>query len=262
MRGRARSSSGSARAATVRSADVAPSLATPLRDRAALVTGATRGIGKAVVERLGDYGVRTGLIARDADALGALADETGGLALPCDVTDAGAVRAAVGRFMEWADGPPELVVTCAGTFSLDPVEDLLPDELERSLRVNLMGSVFTVQAVLPAMRARGRGTLVQVGSVAGRKAFPANAAYSASKFGLRGFHEVLLEELRGSGVRATLLEPAATDTPLWDPLDPDGDPELPDRLQMLRAEEVAEAVLFAATRPSGVQIPFFPIERA
>jgi len=262
MPARARNSSGSARAVTVRWVDVVSARESPLRDRAALVTGATRGIGRAVVELLREHGVRVGLVARDAQALDALAARTGGLALPCDVTDAEAVRTAVDRFEAWAGGAPELAVTCAGTFSLDPVEALLPDELERSLRVNLMGSVFTVQAVLPAMRERGRGTLVQVGSVAGRRAFPANAAYSAAKFGLRGFHEVLLEELRGSGVRATLLEPAATDTPLWDPLDPDTDPELPNRAQMLRPEEVAEAVLFAATRPDGVRIPFLPIERA
>jgi NADP-dependent 3-hydroxy acid dehydrogenase YdfG len=97
--------------------------------------------------------------------------------------------------------------------------------------------------------------------VAGRKAFPGNAAYSASKFGVRGFHEVLLEELRGTGVRATLVEPAATDTPIWDPMDPDADPNLPPREAMLRPEDVAEAVSFVVTRPEGVQIPFLPIER-
>ena len=112
------------------------------------------------------------------------------------------------------------------------------------------------------MLERRGGLIVNVGSVAGRKAFPGNAAYSASKFGLRGFHEVLLEEVRGTGVRATLVEPAATDTPLWDPLDPDSDPGLPDRAAMLSPDDVAEAVLFVATRPESVRIPFLSIERA
>jgi NADP-dependent 3-hydroxy acid dehydrogenase YdfG len=112
------------------------------------------------------------------------------------------------------------------------------------------------------MLVRRGGLIVNVGSVAGRKAFPGNAAYSASKFGLRGFHEVLLEEVRGTGVRATLVEPAATDTPLWDPLDPDSDPGLPDRAAMLSPDDVAEAVLFVATRPESVRIPFLSIERA
>ena len=75
-------------------------------------------------------------------------------------------------------------------------------------------------------------------------------------------HEVLVEELRGTGVRATLLEPAATDTSIWDPFDPDADPDLPDRSVMLDPDDVAEAVLFVATRPEHVQIPVLQIERA
>jgi NADP-dependent 3-hydroxy acid dehydrogenase YdfG len=133
--------------------------------------------------------------------------------------------------------------------------------VRQHLAVNLEGSISVVRSTLPGLRRSGRGTLILIGSVAGRRAFPGNAAYSASKYGLRGFHEVLLDELRGSGVRATLLEPSATDTPLWDPLDPDRDPQLPNRSDMLRPEEVAEAVLFVATRPEGVRIPFLPIER-
>jgi NADP-dependent 3-hydroxy acid dehydrogenase YdfG len=97
--------------------------------------------------------------------------------------------------------------------------------------------------------------------VAGRRAFPGNGAYSAAKFGVRGLHEVLVEELRGTGVRATLLEPAATDTPIWDPLDPDADPGLPDRAAMLDPTEVARAVTFLLTRPEGVSVPLLQIER-
>jgi NADP-dependent 3-hydroxy acid dehydrogenase YdfG len=110
------------------------------------------------------------------------------------------------------------------------------------------------------MLARGHGHLVQLGSVAGRVAYPGNGAYSASKFGLRGLHEVLLQELRGTGVRATLVEPAATDTPLWDPLDPDGRDDLPSRAAMLRPEDVARAVVFAISQPRGVQIPVLAVE--
>ena len=115
-------------------------------------------------------------------------------------------------------------------------------------------------ALLPAMIARGSGSIVTVGSVAGRKGYPGNAAYSSAKFGLRGLHEVLTEELRGTGVRCSLIEPAATDTQLWDALDPDSDPNLPDRSQMLRPEDVAESILFVCTRPEGVQVPVLAIE--
>src|SRR5690606_29080118 len=121
---------------------------------------------------------------------------------------------------------------------------------------------LVIRALLPAMRERGEGLIVNVGSVAGRRALAGNGAYGASKFGLRGLHEVLVEEIRGTGVRATLVEPAATDTPLWDPLDPDTDPNLPGRADMLRPEDVAEAVVFVATRPPQVRIPLLQIERA
>jgi NADP-dependent 3-hydroxy acid dehydrogenase YdfG len=116
--------------------------------------------------------------------------------------------------------------------------------------------------LLPGMLERGGGSIVNVGSVAGRKALPGNSTYAASKFGLRGYHEVLLEELRGTGVRATLVEPSATDTPLWDALDPDRHPGLPSRDRMLGVGDVAEAVLFVATRPDHVRIPLLQVERA
>jgi len=229
--------------------------------RTALVTGATSGIGRATVEALTRDGWRMGLVARDPARLRELARSVEGWELPCDVRDAEAIDGAVGRFTQLAGGVPELLVAAAGTFSLGPAAELTVEELDRHLEVNLRGAILSVRAVLPAMLAAGRGTLVLIGSVAGRKAFPGNAAYSASKFGLRGFHEVLLEELRGTGVRATLLEPAATDTPLWDPLDPDSDPGLPNRSAMLSSGDVADAVVFVAGRPPGVRIPYLPIER-
>jgi len=225
------------------------------------VTGASKGIGRAVALLLARLGLRVGALGRNEAELRALVTETGGWALPCDVTDASAIRFAVARFEEWAGGSPDLVVASAGVFSLEPAESLTVEELDRHLDVNLRGAILTAREVLPGMVRAGQGTLVLIGSVGGRRGLPGNAAYAASKFGLRGFHEVLLTELRGSGVRVTLLEPAATDTPLWDPLGPDANPDLPNRSQMLQAEDVAEAVLFVLTRPEGVQIPYLPIEK-
>ena len=106
-----------------------------------------------------------------------------------------------------------------------------------------------LRAFLPPMRAQGRGLVVTIGSVADHQALPGNAAYGAAKHGLRGLHGVLAQELRGSGVRATLLSPGPVDTALWDPVDPDGRPGFTRRAAMLRSEDVAEAVLFVATRP-------------
>jgi NADP-dependent 3-hydroxy acid dehydrogenase YdfG len=206
-------------------------------------------------------GARVGVVARSAEALEALAAEVDGWAIPGDLSQEAEIQRVLAEFRSRAGGDPDILVASAGVFTMASVEATGAAALDLNLSLNLRASALCVRGVLPGMRARGSGTLVQVGSVAGRKAFPANAAYSASKFGLRGFHEVLVEELRGSGIRATLLEPAATDTPLWDPMDPDTNPDLPPRAAMLQPEAVAEAVLFVVTRPAGVQIPFLPIER-
>ena len=104
------------------------------------------------------------------------------------------------------------------------------------------------------MRARGHGHVVTLGSVADRNIFHGNGAYSASKYGQRAMHETLRTELRGSGVRATLVSPAATDTPIWDPVDPDNTSGFPKRSEMLRAEQVADAVLWAVTRAAAVNV--------
>jgi NADP-dependent 3-hydroxy acid dehydrogenase YdfG len=234
----------------------------PLQGRTALVTGASRGIGARVAERLAEAGARVWLMARSAGALAEVAARTGGTSLMADLTDEAEVWNALDRLQDELSGPPDMVVSAAGVFALAPVAELSVKSLDDHLAVNLRGAFMVTRILLPAMLERGRGLIVNVGSVAGRKAFPGNAAYSASKFGLRGFHEVLLQEVRGTGVRATLLEPAATDTPLWDPLDPDADPGLPDRAAMLSSDDVAEAVLFVATRPESVRIPFLQIERA
>lgn len=261
----------------------------PLAGRFALVTGASRGIGRASALALAHAGARVGLVSRTRSSLEALAEEIrdgvagevaseasgeasgeppaddgpgSPLVLPADVSDADAVEALLQEVRAATGDVPDLVVASAGVFTIGAIHETDPETLALNLDVNLKGSFLLVRAVLPGMLERGSGDLIQVGSISGRKAFPGNGAYSASKFGLRGFHEVLLEELRGTGVRATLVEPAATDTPIWDPMDPDGNPDLPSRATMLRPEDVADAILWAATRRSGVHIPVLPVEPA
>lgn len=228
----------------------------------ALVTGGSRGIGAEVAARLADAGADVWLLARGSAALNEVAARVGGRALPADLRDEDAVWNALETMQEAMGGPPSMVVNAAGTFGLRACVDESVSAFDDHLSVNLRGPFLIIRALLPSMLERGDGLIVNVGSVAGRRALAGNASYSASKYGLRGFHEVLLEELRGTGVRATLLEPAATDTGLWDELDPDEDPSLPDRSRMLTAGDVADAVLFLATRPATVTIPLLQIERA
>lgn len=236
--------------------------ANPLAGRTALVTGASKGIGRMVARSLADAGVRVWCMARSGAAVRQLAAEIGGEAVVADITDDVAVWDAVDSIESTVGGPPDIVVNSAGLFGIALSWKESVERFDERIAVNLRGTFLVNRAVLPGMLERGSGLIVNLGSVAGRKAYKGNAAYSASKFGLRGYHEVLLEELRGTGVRASLVEPAATDTPIWDELDPDQNPRLPNRKEMLRPEDVAEAVLFVATRPSTVSVPVLQIESA
>ena len=150
----------------------------------------------------------------------------------------------------------------AGAFALGAVGTMSPDEAERMLQLNLAAPYRLLHALVPRMRARGRGHVVTIGSVADRHAFPENAAYAAGKFGARAMHEVLRQELRGSGVRATLVSPGPVDTTLWDPIQPETRAGFPSRAQMLRPEAVADAVWWAVTRPADVNVDELRISRA
>lgn len=226
-----------------------------------MVTGASRGIGRAVAQALAREGSHVVLVSRSVERLEELALELGGTALPVDLTDRSATAAVMTGLID-RRGVPDLVVNAAGVFDIAPIHETTPDLFDRNVDVNLGAAFWLLRCLLPAMLQRGSGLVVNLGSVAGREAFPGNAAYSASKYGLRGLHEVLVEEVRGTGVRACLVEPSATDTPIWDPMDPDNDPSLPGREAMLTPNEVAEAVVFVCTRPQTVQIPLLQITRA
>ena len=230
----------------------------PLAGQTAVVTGASGGIGLAVSRALAEAGAVVWMAARGRERLAAAAEEVGGRAVVCDLADLAGVetlRAAV-------RGGVDILVNAAGGFELAPVSETSPEMFGRMVAGNLVAPFLAIRALLPGMLEVGRGTIVTVGSVAGRKAFSGNGAYSASKFGVRGLHAVLDEELRGTGVRATLLEPAATDTPIWDPLDPDGREDLPSRSAMLPPERVADAVIHIVTRPPEVRMPVVSVERS
>lgn len=233
-----------------------------LDGREVLVTGGSRGIGRAVVERLVEAGARVHVLSRDPSEVATSVRAGGGDVWPADLADEASVWTTLDQLQDRLGGAPHAVVHSAGTFGVAPLAETSVDFFDRMIALNLRGAFLVTRALLPAFLERGSGQFVHIGSVAGRRAFPGNGAYSASKFGLRGLHEVLVEETRGTGVRATLLEPAATDTPLWDPLKPDDDPNLPPRAAMLRADDVAGAVMFVLTRPEGVATPLLQIERS
>jgi NAD(P)-dependent dehydrogenase (short-subunit alcohol dehydrogenase family) len=220
-----------------------------LAGRVAVVTGASRGIGAACAEALAGAGATVVRVARSLAARvdGPYRD------LPCDLADPAAVAAMAERVLAEI-GVPDVLVNNAGTFAPAPFEAVDPADFQRQLAVNLVGPFAVARGLLPAMRAGGGGLLVTIGSVSDHVAFPENTVYSAAKFGVRGLHETLAVEYAGSGVRCTLVSPGATDTALWDPIDPDNRPGFLPRRAMLRPADVAEAVLFVATRPPHVRI--------
>ena len=228
----------------------------------ALVTGASRGIGRAIAMRLAAAGVMVWGMGRAKTELDQLAAETGGGSLVLDLSEDSSVWDAMERLTDEIKGGPDIVVNAAGVFGLASCATESVQAFDESLAINLRGAFLVIRSLLPGMIDRGDGLIINIGSVSGRKAYRENAAYSAYMFGLRGFHQVLLEEIRGSGVRATLVEPAATDTALWDEVNPDSNPTLPDRSQMMQPEDVAEAVVFAVTRPNSVCVPLIQIEPA
>lgn len=182
----------------------------------------------------------------------------GYLDIPADLTDAAQVEALAQRVRR-ETGPPEIVVSNAGSFLLRPLEDTTLADFDAQVSINLRAAFAVARAFLPMLVSAGRGCFITVGSVADHVGFPENAAYAASKYGLRGLHETLLAEYRGTGVRLSLVSPGPTDTDIWEPFDPDRREGFPKRAAMLRPAEVADAVLFVATRPPHVLIDWLRV---
>jgi NAD(P)-dependent dehydrogenase (short-subunit alcohol dehydrogenase family) len=235
-----------------------------LGGRTALVTGASRGIGLAVARALVGAGARTFCLARSREALARETSALGSLAEPlvCDLSRGGDVAGALGRLMALPGGGPDIVVQNAGLFTLASVSETTPDVFAETLAVNLVGPYRLLHGLVATMQRRASGHVVTIGSIADRAAFAGNVAYAASKFGARAVHEVLRAELRGSGVRASLVSPGPVDTTLWDAVDPDSRPDLTPRARMLRPEAVAAAVLFAITCDADVNVDELRLSRA
>jgi NADP-dependent 3-hydroxy acid dehydrogenase YdfG len=235
-----------------------------LAGRTALVTGASRGIGAACARALAEAGARVVLVARSTNELAALAAELphGAVAVPADLAQPAAAPTVAAAVREALGADPDIVVHAAGSFPLASVEATSDADLELAFALNAAAPIRLTREFLPTMRTRAAGHVVMIGSIADRYVFPSNTAYAASKHALRAALEALRAESRGSGVRATLISPAATDTPIWDPHDPDGSAGLPSRAEMLRPEDVADAVLWAVTRPAHVNVDELRLSRS
>lgn len=219
--------------------------------RVALVTGASSGIGRATAAALAEAGWLVALVARDSKRL---AEVSEGLVpgstrvFAQDLTDFDRLAALVAE-VEASLGPLTLLVNNAGVGHTGALATLPLAEWQQVLAVNLTAPFALTQAVLPGMRARRCGTIINIVSIAGQRTFPEWGAYATSKHGLMAFSRTLAQEVRSEGIRVVALCPGAVDTPLWDSAQVQADF---DRSAMLTADSVARLVLWAVELPEGV----------
>ena len=217
----------------------------------ALVTGASRGIGLAVADALraapgGMHVVRLARTLQDASA-----ERRTDIA--CDITRPADVDRAIDRVIDDL-GVPDVLVNNAGIFFIKSLGETTYADFTAALATNLTGPFLLARAVIPRMVARGSGHLVTIGSISDYIGFSGSTAYAATKFGLRGMHEVIRQETAKSGVRTTLISPGPVDTDIWDAVNPDSKPGFTKRKDMMRAEDVAAAVVYAVTQPEHVAV--------
>lgn len=221
--------------------------------KSALITGAGSGVGQAIALKLAGQNWRVAIVGRRAGALQEtvkLAGKFSGqfLVCPCDIGDVKAVEAMAGKVLaEFKE--VEVLVNAAGTNAPNRALEVLSlADYHAMMDTNLNGAYYCVQAVLPAMRRRQSGTIVNIVSDAGKQASPkAGPAYAMSKFGLAGLTQAINSEERAHGVRACAIFPGDIDTPLLDRRPVPPPPEA--RAKMMRAEDVADCVLLAINLP-------------
>jgi 3-oxoacyl-[acyl-carrier protein] reductase len=215
----------------------------------ALVTGATEGIGRAIAFALGKDGYRVGVCARTPSRLRTLLDELAAAGItaaghPADVGIEADVQVAVAAITK-ALGPVDVLVNNAGTAVLKPFAELTLDDWDTTIATNVRSLFLVTREVLPGMRQRKRGAVVNIASLAGRNGFAGGSVYTASKHAVLGFARSLMLEVRQENIRVITICPGSVDTPLirnQSVLSPKLD-------RILRPEDIADTVLSALRLP-------------
>jgi NAD(P)-dependent dehydrogenase (short-subunit alcohol dehydrogenase family) len=191
-----------------------------LANKVAVVTGATRGIGRAIAERLLAEGASVAICGRMQksvdDAVSALSQKGNVYGVAADVSRLEDVRnfiAAVKKFYGGAD----ILVNNAGAGIFHSVADLTPEEWDRMIGLNLSGVYYCCHEILPILRQRGGGDVINISSLAGKNPFAGGAGYNASKFGLNGFSEAMMLDHRNDGIRVSYVMPGSVDTEFGNP---------------------------------------------
>ena len=224
-----------------------------LKDKLALVTGASAGIGLATARALAAEGARVVLAARRLDRIQAIAKELpGARAVALDVRDGPAVVAALGS------DPFDIAVVNAGLgLGLGPLDQGSIEDWSTMIDTNVKGVLHTLKAVTPGMRARGRGDVVLLGSVAGRQSYPGGNVYCATKFAVRGIYESLRVDFAGSGLRFSTVDPGMVETD-FSRVRFHGDEDRAKKVYAgvtpLTPEDIADAIAYIVTRAPHVNI--------
>ena len=222
-----------------------------LKDKVAIITGASRGIGRATALAFARAGAEVVLAARTQHDLETVADlirteDGGALVVPTDVTQVEAVEILVNRTLG-AYGRVDILVNNAGIGVFETVVDSDPEMWNQVVTSNLKSTYLCSKYVLPSMLERQSGHIINVLSVAAKIAFKASSAYCAAKAGALAFTKVLAEEVRGENIRVTAVSPGSVDTPFWKGIE-----RHPDLNLMLKPEQVAETVCLVAMQPAGI----------
>jgi NADP-dependent 3-hydroxy acid dehydrogenase YdfG len=227
-----------------------------IRNKVAVVTGASSGVGRRMAERLAEKGASLGLLGRDPERLEATAQACRTIGskvalVAGDIADAGYVASALHQF-EQSLGPVDILLNCAG-ISLPKrmkLEEIGPDRWDEMIQTNVRGTYLTCHHLIAGMKGRGSGVIVNIGSTAAHVAKPGVSAYAASKFAVRALTEALIEECDGTGVRICMVSSGPINTPIWNKA---SGPMPMDREFMLQPDDIADAALWLIERPANVR---------
>ncbi|HTG68142.1 MAG TPA: 3-ketoacyl-ACP reductase [Candidatus Udaeobacter sp.] len=226
-----------------------------LKNKSAIITGAGKGIGKAIAAALAAEGVNLGLVARTSTDLEALQTELANeygvkvVITAADVSVKSDVDQAVAALKE-SLGSIDILINNAGIGTFGTLLDMDPEQWERIIQTNVMGTYYVTRAALPTMLEQSSGSIINIASTAGERGFATGSAYCASKFAVIGMTEALMQEVRKSNIRVTALTPSTVNTELAS----NAGLKIGDEDRMMQARDVAELVIAALKLPDRVFI--------
>jgi NAD(P)-dependent dehydrogenase (short-subunit alcohol dehydrogenase family) len=217
------------------------------------ITGASEGIGLACAQALAQSGKRVVMSARNRPKLIKMAMEIrlnngDAKAVQCDVRSEEDVEWAIKSIIKAFGEGPDILINNAGISPYNDIEEMTPGIFDDVIATNLTGNFLCAKAVLPEMIRKGKGTIIQMLSIASTKAFAGGTAYGASKFGALGFTNALREEVRHKGIRVVSVMPGATETPSWDDITEE------DRNRMMQPEDIAQAIVDILNQPQRTMV--------